>query len=1333
MLSTIQSNLIPRLTASLGNSTNWQSKTGDACHLWLAPSFEVIAPKNGARDSRLRQILEDRKHLRAATVILITESDTNDRVRVLGPQAPFVPHDLDSTSVHNVIETARNFSARQAASFLEREFRRLAESVLPGIRVKELLTPHYLRTRMRQRPRDMQRLQSATEKLGRIGPSHSWRTLFNQLGYKTEQLPKRGYLLRHDETPVAVIHPMQDAEEFSRMNENGELPDGLVLNDCLTAGANWGILASGLRFRIFQAKPAFGSATARWIEIDAREIGQNDKPYLGLLSPDSLKFGGWLTEWATDARDFGEELRKGLEERLRSIALTKLAQGIGRYLELNKGVDLKDRDNLREIEEAVLTFVFRFMFLLHVEARGYLPVQSPAYNPHSATKIGQDCLLEERELSNKSTQRWDRIRTLVRMVRNGDRSAGVPAYNGSLFAANRFPGAELLEHVEIPDTYLAPAIRAIAYDIDKSDAGIDYAGLRMGHLGAIYEALLAMRLTRANEDLKYDIKRDVFWPTRAGEVAEITASELFYHTEQGGRKSGGVYYTRGEFVQHLLKNSLVPALDEHLERIKELAQANQQIAAHEIFNFSIVDPAMGSGHFLTIALDVLADRIDLFLADIGGLPAVRDQLDELRHGQESDLATVEDVDLLRRLILKRCIYGVDIAPMAVEIANVTLWLASFVPGLALSYLGSNLKCGNSLIGVADPKAVGSNDSPFFTGQAVTAAMERAVKLQRELANVSDITPDEVKRSQKLDDEVGEATGYLQVAFNLWAADPLGLDGARHTLEMHAAEILRGNLGGPSWEAHDRIDASNDFADEYEIFHWPLEFPHIFHRDQSGFDVVVGNPPWNEITVEELNFYTLRDPGLSGLSTANERQSRVATLDLLNPDLRIEYENERKSMAVLRRYFSEDGGYQMQGVGDKDLYQLFCERYTKLLRDGGRIGVVLPRTSFLTEGAKPFRQWLFGNNTVVEVDILRNTKQWAFQITPQYRIALLAALKSPPKPEHHLKLTGPSASLKEFDAAVNKHSNKVSTRSLGSSYVLPLIPSQSFADLLTKFRTGVDFEFLDLSDYVSESRRSSMESRLVPDAELHATQQKHIFRFGPGDQRIGVWQGRSFDQYSPHGKEPAGYCVWSETLDFLQSKRMRSRKFKKMFPPSVLKDLKTLPVNSSRVVFRDVARASDTRTLMGCLIPPKTPITNKAPYFLFSNPFALDQSAVLGILNSLCLDWMARRFVETNVNFYILNMLTFPRPLNTPWQRIGKLAARLSCVDERFAEFAAESGVDYGPQPDAERDDMRAEIDALVARAYDLTEDELRFVFTDFTERAATPAYRQLVLEKFEAL
>ena len=1318
MLSTVQSNLTPRLTASLGNSTGWQSKTGDRCHLWLTRSFEIIVPKNGARDSRLRQILEDRKHLRAATVILLAESDIGDRVRVLGPQAPFVPHDLDPTAVLNIIETARNMSARQAASFLEREFRRLAESVLPGIRVKELLTPHYLRTRMRQRPRDMQRLQSVTENLGRIGPTHSWRTLFNQLGYKTEQLPKRGYLLRHNETPVAVIHPMQDPEEFSRMNENGELPDGLVLKDCLTTGANWGILASGLRFRLFQTNPTSGSATARWIEIDARELNQNDKPYLGLIAPESLKTGGWLTEWAADARDFGEELRQGLEERLRSVALPKLAQGIGTYLELTKGIDLENRDSLQEIEEAVLTFVFRFMFVLHVEARGYLPVESPAYNPQSATKIAQDCLLEEQELSAKSTQRWDRIRTLVRMVRSGDRSVGVPHYNGSLFAPDRFPGAKLLEEVELPDACLAPAIRAIAYDIEKSPAGLDYAGLQVGHLGAIYEALLALRLTRAREDLKYDTSSEVFRPIRVGETAEIAASKLFYQTEKGERKAGGVFYTREEFVRHLLNHSLVPALDEHLERIGELARKDPKNAARALFDFSIVDPAMGSGHFLTTALDMMADRIELFLADIGGLPAIRKQLDELRDGQDTDLATVEDVDLLRRLILKRCIYGVDISPMAVEVANVTLWLSSFVPGLALSYLGSNLKCGDALVGVADPNKVGQSDSPFFTGQFVGRAMKKAADLQRTLGQVSDITPEDVERSQKLDDQIQETTIGLRNAFNLWTADRLGLEQARYQLETHAPKILN-HTPQPDPSLEHFIVAAKELALHYRFLHWTLEFPHVFHAEHPGFDVVVGNPPWKEVTIEELKFYALRDPGLHGIQNLTDRRNRILELDLQFPSYRRQFESRRDILKSMREFFKSSGEYKLQGKGDTDLYQLFCERYSDLVCSNGRLGVVLPRTAFLVEGADKFREWLFKANTVRRIDIVLNNRKWAFPIHSQYNVALLSAHNRTSSGDDFFSIAGPLRSLNEFEETKNANVVTINCDALAKPYILPLLSSQRHSDLLTKLAKHPRFD--------------EHTFRSVPYAELHETNDRSLFTLPKDQGDTPVWKGRCFNQYNPHGAGMAGLCLWEDTFTYLQKRRTRATKFKPLFDQDILEDADTHPINWFRIAFRGSSRSTDTRTIRACLVPPGIPLTNSAPYLIHTHRDALAQASVLGVMNSVGFDWIARRYVERSVGYFILEMLAFPPADNTPWHHIGKLAARLSCVDDRFADFAIATDIAWGPQTDFERNDMRAEIDALVFGAYDLTRDEVQFLFSDFTTRAFSPTYRQLVLEKFEAL
>ena len=995
-----------------------------------------------------------------------------------------------------------------------------------------------------------------------------------------------------------------------------------------------------------------------------------------------------------------------------------------------KTADLSDREQLRKIEEAALTLVFRFMFLLHTEARGYLPIGSAAYRPHSARQLAEDSRLAWTSLSRRSTQRWDRLRTLVRMVRTGDPSVAVPAYNGSLFAASSFPGSDLLEQAEVADIHLAPALMSIAYETDKIDApGLDYAGLQIGHLGAIYEALLTLRLTRAPEDLAYDPIQDVFRPVRAGEQPEVSKAQLFYQAEAGGRKAGGVFYTRHEFVDHLLTHSLLPALDDHLEEVKRVADFDPNEAAQRLFDFSVVDPAMGSAHFLTAALDMIADRIEFFLAEVGGLPGIAQQLSELSQDSFPVSKPPEDGDLLRRLILKRCLYGVDISPMAVEVANITLWLASFVPGLALSYLGSNLKCGDALIGVADPAVVGASDSPLITGQNVAEAMALAADLQQELAENPDRTPGEVKQSEELSANLHDATLGLRSAFDLWASAPLGLAGARHTLEIYADAIIAGDEGETTKIVAAMAEASR-IAAQYRFFHWPLEFPGIFHRDRPGFDVVVGNPPWNEVTIEELAFYALRDPGLRGLPRLADRRKRIAMLDKQNPDWREEFEAQKQQLGRVRGFFSESGGYQLQGVGDRDLYQLFCERYSHLVRQDGRLGVVLPRTAFLAKGAKGFRQWLFTSSSLRRLDFLLNKRRWAFTMEPRYTIALMSCQRKTSTEQAAFQFTGPSENLKEFLHVAQGQGISISASSLGSAYVVPLVPSQMHADVLAKLRLGVQFGSLQNPHMPTDGTKRVAASHLAPYAELHETQQSAFFSHSHG---IPVWKGRSFDQYEPHGDEPAGYAVWDDVLAFVQKKRMRSPKFKYLFSVDFLADPNTHPINYCRIAFRDVTRSTDSRTVRSCLVPPCTPLTNKAPYLIFSEWSALTQAYVLGVMNSLPFDWLSRRYVETNLNYFILNMLAFPLADNTPWEHIGKLAARLSCSDDRFIEFAAEAEVECGPFTDVPYNDMRAEIDALVARAYELTGDELRFIFTDFTENAVNSVYRKKVLEKFESL
>ena len=170
-------------------------------------------------------------------------------------------------------------------------------------------------------------------------------------------------------------------------------------------------------------------------------------------------------------------------------------------------------------------------------------------------------------------------------------------------------------------------------------------------------------------------------------------------------------------------------------------------------------------------------------------------------------------------------------------------------------------------------------------------------------------------------------------------------------------------------------------DATAFFHWPLEFPNVFHRERPGFDVVVGNPPWNEITVEELAFYAQREPGLRGWSNLADRRRRIAELDVENPGWRGELEVQQEQMATLRRFFWQSGEYHLWSVGDRDLYQLFCERYSHLVRQDGCLGVVLPRTAFLAEGSKGFRQWLFGQTSVNTVDFLLNAGRWVFDMEP----------------------------------------------------------------------------------------------------------------------------------------------------------------------------------------------------------------------------------------------------------------------------------------------------------------------------------------------------------------
>jgi hypothetical protein len=1321
--------LITGLAHQLGPPTPVTLSEGRQAFLWAIAGVEVVACADPIPQRQLRRVWREREGGRGTALLLAVEHPTPGKVWVVGPSGDSgPPRAVDAESLAREIVNIQGLRQRQAAAQLEEALGRLERAVIRGVLVRGLLTNHFVERRL---PAHRAELEAAMrEPSSRDG----WRGFFSSLGYDIAAR-RQGHLLSAAGHPVAYALPMAERSHFGRITEYGTLPEGQLLHECYEEGVRWGILAAADTFRLYHAGAEVGAKTQRWLEIEAGALDPDWRFLLGLLAPEALRPSGLLEGFVAGARDYGVDLHRRMERQIRETTLPNVARGLGSWLSRERGTDLDDPAARREIQNATHAFLFRLMFLLYAESAGYLPIQAASYRPHSATALAREAHEMSGRAAASSVTLWDRLQTLIHAVRRGSPEWGVHAYNGSLFAEDDLPGARLLEDATVTNDYLAPALEAIAFDqaASEEDAGVDYAGLEIGHLGAIYEGLLALSLSRARETLAWDEQRSRFVPSDEPGEYGVAAGDPFFQTEAGERKGGGVFYTRQELVRHLVSHSVMPMLEEHLETVRERARHDPAGAARLLLDFRVLDPAMGSAHFLVDALDVIEDRLQTFLAEVP-LPAIRSSLDELRAEAGDAAEAVEDGQLLRRLVLKHCLYGVDLSGMAVEIGRVSLWLASFVPGLTLAYLGYNLQQGDALIGVASLEAV-ARDNPFFVRPEtpVPQALHRAAEIAKELAELQDRTPHEVTRSRQLTQQLNQAEDGVRRAFDCWTAHAFGVNGARPLLASGTAEqLLSGDVDARNAPT---VEAAQALARERSFFHWPIAFPDVFDpsSDSPGFDAVIGNPPWNEVTIERLGFMALHDPGLRGERSGRAQDARIARLLERFPELEAEFERRQSAVAELRGFFRPENGYEIQGGGDVDLYQLFSERYGHLCRPGGRLGVVLPRSAFLTEGSRGFRRWLFHECTVARLDFLLNKARWAFDMEPRYTIALLAAQRAPPHRGATLRTTGPSASADEFAAAREAEGVPIAIdelarwtpapaaeRTLDPSWEVPLLPSEDAARVFARIRSGPRFD-----------RWAQAHGGVFAATEFHETQNKNYFRHRSGTP---VWKGRSFDQYDPHGRDPAGYADWDEALEFVQRKRTNARSgFQGKFPPTVLRDPSTHPVHKARLAFRDVSRATDSRTARAALVPPRTFLTNSAPYLVFPNGEPSEAVYVLGVMNSLPFDYQARRYVETHLNFFVLNLLCLPDPEATDMEGIASRAARLSCVDERFQEFAREVGVECGPLRPEERDRLRAEIDALVAIAYGLDEDDLEVVFSDFTLDAAPPEYRELVRESFRRL
>ena len=1284
-----------------------------------------------------------RKGRRAAPLLLVVL--LTDSVSLIGAtgEVPPVYEDMDVGQVERLCREVLGQPDRHAALRLLSQALPSLETALPGLTNEGLLALHELEHGVPKRGDWTEAKRKAHAALNKRDGE-----LLGALGFRIERLDNLTSLLRSGDRRAALAVMLRETEsaEAGSARFNSLSPISYALKKADDENLRWVVLTQGNRLRLYSTSVDAGvgrrGRTETYIECQSALLADEHLPYLWLIySAEALAPDGSLRQILDESQRFAGDLAERLRERIYDHVVPGLAQGIAAA----RGIDKPSPEDISRTYEMALTVLFRLLFIAYAEDRDLLPYRfNDAYRSRSLKQKAQELadFVARDTLIAIGDSHWEETALLWQAVAEGNAEWGVPAYDGGLFANEEEvskTGAELAA-ITLPNECFETALRhLLVIETPEGVPGpVDFRSLGVREFGTIYEGLLESELAVAETGLvlKEQKKKGriefVYVPAREGETPAVLAGEIYLHNRSGARKSSGSYYTKPFAVEHLLNGALEPALTDHFARLDSMDDTD---AAEAFFDFRVADIAMGSGHFLIGAIDRIEKRMADFLAG-RNLPGVRRKLENLRTvalgelGELDKSTTIEDGQLLRRMIARHCIYGIDLNGLAVQLARLAVWIHTFVPGLPLSFLDHNLVHGNALVGVGTLDEIREKfealSLPMFPVDAQSLLGRAAVPLRR-LANINDASLQDIADAREALQEAREAICSTEALCDLIAAQPISEDPRVVPFPFEKWEELADDA-----DELEAVQIARQYLNDLNVLHFPVAFPEVFLRNRPGFDVILGNPPWQEATIEEHAFWARHFPGLRSLLQRQQEMEKVR-LRKERPDLVALYENELAETKQIRKVLV-GGAFPGMGTGDPDLYKAFCWRFWHLTAaDGGHIGVVLPRSALAAKGSEKFRQTMFDKTARVNVTMLVNNRQWVFsEVHPQYSIGLVCIKHGEPK-EESIYLQGPYATKDKFSEGVVKEPAafySTHVRNWNDSASLPLLPTDESVDVFTQLRKAPR---LDLN--------VANQWRARPDAELHATNEKPLMDLDSKDCPGGFWpvyKGESFDLWTP---DTGIYYAWADpgpVCQRIQGKRLRggnsTRSAHGEFLPHHLRNLKTLPCFAPRVAFRDITNRTNQRTVITCLVPPEVFITNKGPYFLWPRGDEKDQAFLLGTLSSIPLDWYARRFVELNLNFFILNPFPIPRPDRDSvlWQRVVQLAGRLACPDERFSAWADAVGVEYGSLAADEKKDMIYELDAVVAHLYGLSEPQLVHIFETFHEGWDYQARLDGVLRHFHA-
>jgi hypothetical protein len=1073
---------------------------------------------------------------------------------------------------------------------------------------------------------------------------------------------------------------------------------------------------------------------------------------------------------------------------------------------------------LSTLRDAALTMLYRLLFLLYAEDRDLLPKRDAKYG--GLSKLRDDIAERvdaETELSRLRKSFALVCNELFITIDQGDDTLGVPPYNGGLFS-ERNTATSLIDRAILPDADFAPLLdRLSRTEKDGKRVRINFRDLSVQQLGSIYERLLEYEPV-ANAE--------------APDGIEIRLNSF-------ARKGSGSYYTPDELVKLIIERTIGPLMRERLDaftaKAKALASDKQRVEvrlqmlqeidpAERILDLKIVDPAMGSGHFLVSLVDYLAEAVTSAMGEAHEavtwgdyVSPLDDRLNDIRKRIRAEADAhrwvvrddqLVNKNLIKRTILKRCVYGVDKNPMAVELAKVALWLHTFTAGAPLSLLDHHLKCGDSLFGEWVRKALdglAARGTLMISG-AIQAA-EAAIAGMALIESRSDADIAEVKASAADYHDVTGRTEPLRRFLDFWHAikwldlsddekKALGaaLDGAfgpptavlaglqepvrpagltDEALQLfdqgHEEQLSIQGLGSGGTARDFRvigglIARAHALASEQHFLHWQIAFPGVWKNWASaepdgGFDAVIGNPPWDRMKMQEVEWFAARAPQVALQARAADRKAKIAEMKAAGDPLIAQYEHAsataERAMTLARRC----GDYPLLSRGDINIYALFVERAQALVHQHGIAGLLVPTGILSDSGSEQFMKAIIkGQRFVAGIDFFnKRGDDTLFFPDVYYRFKFCILVASAPARKQS---SGEAAffvrDARNIDPAKFVRISETSLNEMNPGrFLLPFIKDARDIEVVTKIvgssnaqalhESGV--RYTNMFHMANDSERfrtiEQMESRgCYPKSAAHW--------ICDGDSLTRLFEGKSVQAFDHR----------AASLTFYKSNIFRTGEGEatteeEHADPAFLPiarfyiDLKPgewLSKSDWALAIKDVTSTTNTRSSIAALIPKAgsghtLPILfeeeNKAAHLLCAN------------LNSFAFDFVARTRIQGNhLLWHLLKDLPTIK-LDGYARRFDKRTAadivkdhvlRLTYTAHDMAPFARDMGYvndDGTVKPpviwnEAERRHLRARLDALYFILYGVTgEDDIRYILSTFpiVERKDRQAHEGVYLTR----